>query len=371
MDPGVFSNFRDEGIKFLKAAVNEDQAGNFVKALNLYTRGIEFLLKAIKYSKIPTEEKLLTEKVTEYMARAEQLKANTRVKQPEPPKTPEAAEEQLPTIDVDAELARIVGQQTIKDQLLAFRHQIQIDNRRNELGFEIESSGTPHMMFLGNPGTGKTMIARLVAAVLRELGLLAKGHLVEVQRADLVGSHIGETALKTRRKIQEAVDGVLFVDEAYTLTSASENDFGGEAVNELMAAMLGGNPVMIFAGYPAQMNDFVGLNAGLFRRIEQQYHFEDYSVQDLAHIVDIKVKRSNFRFAEGLTLEAIASVIQEHTSHAQRSCMNGGISDNMLRGARRNLDRRLTVRSSLEELSTYQPEDFIVAAQAIPEPPPH
>jgi SpoVK/Ycf46/Vps4 family AAA+-type ATPase len=371
-DSGVFSNFKDEGIKFLTEAIKEDHAENYVKALNLYTRGMEFLLKAIKYSKIATEKEILGQKVREYMARAEELKEATAAKEPQQPPGAAAQQsvEELPEIDVDAELSRIVGQQSIKDQLLAFRHQIQIDNRRKELGFEIESAATPHMMFQGNPGTGKTMIARLVAAVLRQLGLLSRGHLVEVQRADLVGSHIGETALKTRKKIQEAEDGVLFVDEAYTLTSASENDFGGEAVNEIMAAMLKGNPVMIFAGYPSEMDEFVGLNAGLFRRIEQQYVFEDYSVQDLAQIVKIKVQKSGFKLGEELTVESVAAIIDRHTTQAQRSRMNGGISDNMLRGARRNLDRRLTVRSTLEELSTYRRDDLVVAAKAIPQPPP-
>merc|ERR550514_1134576 len=132
------------------------------------------------------------------------------------------------------------------------------------------------------------MMARLVAAVLRQLGMLTRGHLVEVQRSDLVGSHIGETALKTRQKIKEAEGGVLFVDEAYMLANpAVEKDFGAEAVNELMAAMLSGNPVMIFAGYTQQMTEFVQLNAGLFRRIEQQFEFEDYTVDALARIVQI------------------------------------------------------------------------------------
>lgn len=142
--------------------------------------------------------------------------------------------------------------------------------------------GPLHMIFVGNPGCGKTSIARLLARLLYDLGAVRKPSFVEVQRTDLVGTHIGTTGPKTRAKIEEARGGVLFVDEAYRLTSTSDKDFGTEALEEIMRDMTSGDPVVIAAGYPTDMRRFLEANEGLSRRFGLTFDFPDFSVGELA-----------------------------------------------------------------------------------------
>ena len=147
----------------------------------------------------------------------------------------------------------------------------------------------PHLVFKGSPGTGKTHAARLIANLLRELGYV-QGSLVEVQRADLVAGYVGQTALKTRRVINRAKGGVLFVDEAYSLVEGDggkSSDFGREAVQELMRDLTSGDPVVILAGYPSEMEGFLRVNPGLGRRFQVRFDFKDYDASDSASFPDV------------------------------------------------------------------------------------
>lgn len=169
-------------------------------------------------------------------------------------------------------------------------------------------SANMHMIFTGNAGTGKTMIARLIAQKLYDIGIIMENKVVEAERKDLVGSHIGETAPKVADIVEKARGGVLFIDEAYTLTLKSKQDFGGEAIATLIKAMTEHKEdlVVIFAGYKEEMQEFVEANQGIASRIGFTFYFEDYSAEELTKMFDRKLTSNGFRVTES----AMAKVIQ-------------------------------------------------------------
>ena len=158
-----------------------------------------------------------------------------------------------------------------------------------------------HLVFTGNPGTGKTMMARMMARIYKSLGMLSKGHLVEVDRSGLVAGYVGQTAIKTGEVIQKALGGVLFIDEAYALNSRSENDFGQEAIDTLLKAMEDHREdlVVIVAGYVDEMEEFIHSNPGLESRFNRYLFFEDYSVEEMLAIFEMRCKKSCYTLEDG------------------------------------------------------------------------
>ena len=187
--------------------------------------------------------------------------------------------------DAFRELEQLIGLKTVKKTIAEISAYALIQVKRSQQSLKADPTAL-HMVFRGNPGTGKTSVARILGLIFKEIGILKKGHLLEVERADLVGEYIGHTALKTREVLKKANGGILFIDEAYTLAQGGGKDFGHEAIATLVKAMEDQRDelIIILAGYCLQMDAFMLSNPGLRSRFPLQINFPDYESEELFNI---------------------------------------------------------------------------------------
>ena len=263
---------------------------------------------------------------------------------------------------VKAEMDRIVGLREVKDYVLSLEQNYVIQRLRESRGMKADVPAM-HMIFTGNPGTGKTTIARLVSRYLKAMGVLTGGQLVEVTRADLVGKYVGHTAPLTQQVIRSAIGGVLFIDEAYALYRGADDSFGLEAIDTIVKGMEDNrqNLIVILAGYSREMEEFLTANSGLKSRFPNIIEFPDYAAEELLCITRITVENKGYVLDAACDAPLTAYFAARQAADA-RTAGNGRMARNLVEDAILNQSRRLTAGDvsalTQQNLETLLPEDF-------------
>ncbi len=263
---------------------------------------------------------------------------------------------------VKGEMDRIVGLQAVKDYVLSLEQNYVIQRLRESRGMKADVP-TMHMIFTGNPGTGKTTIARLVSRYLKAMGVLTGGQLIEVTRADLVGKYVGHTAPLTQQVIRSAIGGVLFIDEAYALYRGADDSFGLEAIDTIVKGMEDNrqNLIVILAGYSKEMAEFLTANSGLKSRFPNIIEFPDYTAEELLRITRITVENKGYVLDAACDAPLTAYFAARQAQDA-RTAGNGRMARNLVEDAILNQSRRLTAGDvsalTQKHLETLLPEDF-------------
>lgn len=241
-----------------------------------------------------------------------------------------------------AKLASLIGLESVKSEVRTLANFVVIQNERAERGLKT-SDVSYHCVFTGNPGTGKTTVARILAGIYKDLGILKKGHLVETDRSGLVAEYVGQTAVKTNQIIDSALDGVLFIDEAYSLISDSGVDYGKEAVATLLKRMEDERErlVVILAGYTNEMTAFINSNPGLQSRFTRYIEFQDYSAEELLQIYQKNLKDYDYQINDD-AFEKLRHIIGHAVANKDRNFGNARYVRNLFERTLQNQANRLS-----------------------------
>jgi len=264
-------------------------------------------------------------------------------------------------------LQAIVGLAEVKKHIKALRAQLQLNKERKEAGVACGSDMSLHMVFTGNPGTGKTSVARIVAELLSAMGVLSRGHLVEVDRSGLVAGYSGQTALKTKTVVESALGGVLFVDEAYALVQESRDSFGKEALDTLIKMVEDhrDNLVVILAGYVGEMTTMIAQNPGVRSRFPTVIDFADYSADELMDIGGKMLAKDGYRLSDEAQA-VLRGMVEATSARGGKDNGNGREVRNMLEAARRKQALRLLDveglgeggKKTADQLCSLEADDF-------------
>lgn len=265
-----------------------------------------------------------------------------------------AKEEVLSFEETKQELEHLIGLKSVKKQLNEFATYIRFLKIREKKGFVEHQNFNLHSVFIGNPGTGKTTVAHFLGKIYKSLGVLSKGIVHEVGRADLVGEYIGQTAPKVKQAIEQARGGILFIDEAYSLSNrgGDEKDFGREVVEVLLKEMIDGKGdiAIICAGYPKEMEQFLNTNPGLRSRFKQVLHFPDYTPNELMAIAHYTAQKKDVR-VEPNALDLMNKYVVEHYRNRNKNFGNARYINGLIEEAKKNMGLRLMNSPNPEELT--------------------
>lgn len=257
------------------------------------------------------------------------------------------------------ELNSLIGLSSVKEEIQSLANFIRLNQKRKEQGLTTTSISY-HCVFTGNPGTGKTTVARLLAGIFRDLGILDKGHLIETDRSGLVAEFVGQTAVKTNKIIDSALDGVLFIDEAYTLAQGGPQDYGHEAIATLLKRMEDDRKrlVVILAGYREEMRSFIDSNPGLRSRFNRYINFPDYSAEELLKIFESYLKKQQYTISD-TTKNILFDFLKAKVAAKQKDFGNARFVRNLFERIIEQQANRLSSISSIsnEQLQTITEDD--------------
>lgn len=266
------------------------------------------------------------------------------------------------------ELNSLIGLESVKEEVTSLANFVRVQKQRQANGLKTASISY-HCVFTGNPGTGKTTIARILARIYKDLGIVKKGHLVETDRSGLVAEYVGQTAVKTNAVVDSALGGVLFIDEAYALTEQQKGaDYGGEAISTLLKRMEDDrdNLIVIVAGYTNEMQRFVDSNPGLKSRFTRYINFPDYSSQELFDIFMSRMNKYSYKFDPDAE-KFLRQNLTETVAHKTRNFGNGRYVRNLFEKTITNQANRLGKKKDAtpEELSQITLSDISDACKTV------